>query len=134
MKNCCAFSDVVVTLRPLGRGEAVTADAVTVVTRELDSLPSGYFRSPAEVEGRIAQRTLGAGEVLLPTTVRPPAVVHRGQSVTVVARSGGFAVKTAGIALADAGIAERVRVRNASTGRLVEGIVRSGDTVEVAVE
>jgi flagella basal body P-ring formation protein FlgA len=43
-------------------------------------------------------------------------------------------VRTAGIAQADAGLAERVQVRNAATGRTVEGVVRSGDTVEVALE
>jgi flagella basal body P-ring formation protein FlgA len=60
--------------------------------------------------------------------------VRRGQSLTVVARAGGMSVRTTGVAQADAGLAERVRVRNASTGREVEGIVRSGDTVEVALE
>ncbi len=125
---------VVIAARPLGRLEVVTADDVAVVSRELAGLPAGYFRRPEEVVGRIAQRTIGSGEVLLPTTVRPPPLVRRGQSVTVVARAGSMSVRTAGVVEVDAGLAERVRVRNSATGRTVEGIVRSADTVEVALE
>ena len=129
-----AFEPVVVAARPLGRLQAVSADDVAVVPRELASVPAGYFRRAEDVVGRIAQRTIGPGEVLLPTSVRPPPLVHRGQSVTVIARARSMSVRTAGVALADAGLAERVQVRNATTGRTVEGVVRSGDTVEVALE
>jgi flagellar basal body P-ring formation protein FlgA len=129
-----AQEPVVIAARPLGRLQAVTAEDVTIVPRDLSSVPAGYFRRVEDVVGRIAQRTIGPGEVLLPTTVRPPPLVHRGQSVTVLARARSMSVRTAGIAQSDAGLAERVQVRNAATGRTVEGVVRSGDTVEVALE
>jgi len=112
----------------------VSAEDVAVVPRELSSVPAGYFRRPEDVVGRIAQRTIGSGEVLSPTTVRPPPLVRRGQSVTVVAHAGSMSVRTAGFVQSDAGLAERVQVRNAATGRTVEGIVRSSDTVEVSLE
>jgi flagella basal body P-ring formation protein FlgA len=129
-----AQEPVVIAARPLGSLQVVTAEDVTVVPRELASVPAGYFRRAEDVVGRIAQRTIGSGEVLLPTTVRPPPLVRRGQSVTVLAHAGSMSVRTAGVAQADAGLAERVQVRNASTGRTIEGVVRSGDTVEVSLE
>jgi flagella basal body P-ring formation protein FlgA len=125
---------VVIAARPLGRGAVLAADDVAVVDRDLAGLPAGYFRRAEDVVGNVAQRTVGAGEVLLPATARPPPLVRRGQTVTLVARAGTLLVRTAGVVEADAGRAERVRVRNTSTGREVEGIVRSGDTVEVALE
>jgi flagellar basal body P-ring formation protein FlgA len=129
-----AQEPVVVAARPLGRLQVVTAEDVAVVPRELASVPAGYFRRAEDVVGRIAQRTIGSGEVLVPAVVRPPPRVRRGQSVTVVARAGSMSVRTAGIVQADAGLAESVQVRNAATGRNVEGVVRSGDTVEVSLE
>jgi flagellar basal body P-ring formation protein FlgA len=129
-----AQEPVVIAARPLGRLQVVTAEDVTIVPRDLASVPAGYFRRAEDVVGRIAQRTIGPGEVLLPTAVRPPPLVHRGQSVTVIARAKSLSVRTAGVVQADAGLAERVHVRNTVTGRTVEGIVRSGDTVEVALE
>jgi len=129
-----ALEPVVVAARPLGRLQTVTAEDVAVVPRELASVPAGYFRRAEDVLGRVAQRTIGPGEVLLPAAVRPPPLVRRGQSVTVIARARSLSVRTSGIVQADAGLAERVQVRNAATGRTVEGVVRSGDTVEVALE
>ncbi len=129
-----AQEPVVIAARPLGRLQVVTAEDIAVVPRELASVPAGYFRRAEDVVGRIAQRTIGSGEVLLPTTVRPPPLVRRGQSVTVIAHAGSMSVRTAGFVQSDAGLAERVHVRNAATGRTVEGVVRSSDTVEVSLE
>ncbi|HUO80432.1 MAG TPA: flagellar basal body P-ring formation chaperone FlgA [Steroidobacteraceae bacterium] len=129
-----AQEPVVIAARPLGRLQVVAIEDLAVVPRDLASVPAGYFRRAEDVVGRIAQRTIGSGEVLLPATVRPPPLVHRGQSVTVLAHAGGMSVRTAGVVLADAGLAERVQVRNAASGRLIEGVVRSSDTVEVALE
>ncbi len=129
-----AQEPVVVAARPLGRLQAVTAADLMVVPRDLSSVPAGYFRQAEDVVGRIAQRTIGSGEVLVPALVRAPPVVHRGQSVTVIARAGTMSVRTSGVVQADAGLAERVQVRNATTGRTVEGVVRSGDIVEVSLE
>jgi len=129
-----AEEPVVIAAHPLGRLEVVTASDVALVSRDLASIPTGYFRSLDDVVGRIAQRTIGPGEVLSPTTVRPPPLVRRGQTVTLIARAGGLAVRSAGVVQGDGGLAERVRVRNAASGRTVEGFVRSSDTVEVLVE
>jgi len=129
-----AEEPVVIAARPLGRLEVVTAADVTLVRRDLAGLPSGYFRSVDDVVGRIAQRTIGSGEVLSPSTARRPPLVRRGQTVTLIARAGGLAVRSAGVVQGDGGLDERVRVRNSASGRTVEGFVRSSDTVEVRVE
>jgi flagella basal body P-ring formation protein FlgA len=129
-----ADEPVAVAARPLSRLAVVTADDLLFVTRDVGSLPGGYFRHPEDVIGRIAQRTIGAGEVLAADVVRQPPLVHHGQAVTLVAQSGGLNVRAPGIAQADAGLAERVRVRNTVTSRMVEGVVRSAQTVEVLLE
>ena len=72
--------------------------------------------------------------MLGPGAVRAPPVVRRGQSVTLVVRNGGLTVRATGVVLADAGLAERVRVRNTTTSRRVEGVIRSADSVEVSLE
>ena len=125
---------MVVAARPLGRLEVVQPEDVMLVPRDLGALPAGFFRRPSDVVGRIAQRTIGAGEVLLPTTVRPPPLVRRGQTVTLLVHAGGLSVRSSGIALGDAGLAERVQVRNSSSAKQVEGFVRSADLVEVSLE
>ncbi|MBS0373543.1 MAG: flagellar basal body P-ring formation protein FlgA [Proteobacteria bacterium] len=129
-----AEEPVAIAAGPLGRGQVLRAEDVAIVSREIGSLPAGYFRRAEEVIGRLAQRTIGPGELLLPQNVRPPALVRRGQTVTLLAHAGSFQVRSSGIAENDGGLEERVRVRSAGSGRMVEGVVRSGDTVEVSLE
>ena len=134
MVRVVAEEKVVIAARALARLQVVMPEDVTVLPRELASLPAGYFRRSDEVVGHIVQRNIGAGEVLSPGTVHAPVLVRRGQSVTLLVSGGGLSVRTTGFVLADAGLAERVQVRNAATSRLVEGVVRSADTVEVSLE
>jgi flagellar basal body P-ring formation protein FlgA len=129
-----AEESVVVAARTLSRLQPVAAEDIEVVPRELATLPAGYFRRPEEVIGRLADRNVGVGEVLDPRLVRSPPIIKRGQSVTLIVSSGGISVRAAGVALADAGLAERVRVRNTATSRLLEGVARSAEVVEVALE
>ncbi len=129
-----AEEPVVIAARPLSRLQVVDADDITVVPRDLATLPGGYFRRAEDVLGHIAQRNVGAGEILDPHSVRAPPLVRRGQTVTLIVRSGGLSVHAAGVVLGDAGLDERVSVRNAATSRLLQGVVRSSETVEVLLE
>jgi flagella basal body P-ring formation protein FlgA len=61
----------------------------------------------------------------------PSNAIHRGQQVTLISGSGDFQVRVGAVALADGRIADRIRVQNLSSQRVVEGIVRSASEVEV---
>ena len=126
---------VVVTTHPLMRQVVLGPGDLTVVEREITLLPGGFYRSPEALYGTVTGRMLGTGEVLTPTVVQIPPVIRRGQQVTVVARHGGLEVRQAGVALADAGLAQRVQVQTGA-GRgthAIEGVVRAADLVEVAL-
>jgi flagella basal body P-ring formation protein FlgA len=129
-----AEEPVVIAARPLSRLQPVAADDITVVPRDLASLPGGYFRRAQDVLGHIVQRNVGAGEILDAHSVRAPPLVRRGQTVTLIVHSGGLNVRAAGVVLGDAGLDERVSVRNAATARMLQGVVRSSETVEVLLE
>jgi flagella basal body P-ring formation protein FlgA len=126
--------DVVVAVRPIPRGQSIGAADLEVVRRDVGMLTAGHFRAANAVVGRVAQRPIGAGEVVVPAVAKSPPVVRRGQQVTLLASAAGLQVRVEAVALADAGVADRVRVRNLATGRQVEGVVRSAETVEVALE
>jgi flagella basal body P-ring formation protein FlgA len=126
--------DVVVAVRPIPRGQPIGAADLEVVRRDVGVLTAGHFRAADAVVGRVAQRPIGAGEVVVPAIARSPPVVRRGQQVTLLASAAGLQVRVEAVALADAGVADRVRVRNLATGRQVEGVVRSAETVEVTLE
>ena len=76
-----------------------------------------------DAAGMVLKHPVPAGSVLAARFVEQPNVVKRGQRVRIVARSGGIAVRSAGEALADAAVGQRVRVRNSSSRTIIEGVV-----------
>jgi flagella basal body P-ring formation protein FlgA len=63
--------------------------------------------------------------------LRAPAIVERGQLVTLYWQAGGLKVSARGEARSAAAADGRVRVRNLSSGRDVDGVVREDGQVEV---
>jgi flagellar basal body P-ring formation protein FlgA len=71
--------------------------------------------------------------VLTPNDAQPQRLVRRGETVTVVSRSGGIEVRAGGTALTDGARGERIRVRNDSSRRIVEGVVTAAGRIEVTL-
>lgn len=122
---------VVVAARPLPLGVALAADDLVLAERDVHALPRGYYTRIEDAVGLEVGRAIGAGEALTPAVARAGTVVRRGQQVILLARTDGIAVRMKGEALSDGGVGHRVRVRNLSSARELEGIVRSAGVVEV---
>ena len=121
------FGKVLVATHPLGRGDQVSASDVRPVERDLSKLPYGYFSAVADARGKVVQRTVAAGAVLIPGMLKARQLVHRGDRVLVTAETGALQVQMAGKALSAGGAGDRVRVQALSSKRVVEGtVVRQG--------
>lgn len=92
---------------------------------------SGYFGSVESALGLKVRQPILKGRALTPNQLEADHVVRRGQSVTLVVSSGGLKLNMSGKALIDGAIGQRIRVENSSSGRVVEGIVRSREHVEI---
>jgi len=124
---------VVVLARPVPRGAALTAQDIDVEMREAGGLGSGYFEDPAAVLGKVLTRPGSPGQVVVPTLVAGAVAVKRGQQVTLTANSGGILVRMEGTALADGSVGDRLKVKNNSSARVVEGTVLSDGSVEIGL-
>jgi flagella basal body P-ring formation protein FlgA len=71
--------------------------------------------------------------VLTPAMLAAVPLVSRGQQVTLEAQTDGVHIRMGGEALAEAALGQRVRVKNLSSERVVEGVVRSDEVVEVSL-
>ena len=77
--------------------------------------------------------TLKPGAVLSPGQLRRPPAVKRGSQVTILGRAGGIEVRMSGKALSDGARGQRIKVRNSSSSRQIEGTVIARGTVEVTL-
>jgi flagella basal body P-ring formation protein FlgA len=122
---------VAVAAHAIVSGSVLTPADLRVEQHDVTELPPGYLDDPAIAVGRTAARPISGGTVLSNQQLVASRVLQRGQTVTLVADAGGMSVRMAGRALADAMVNQRVRVQNLSSGKIVEGIARSEQVVEI---
>jgi flagella basal body P-ring formation protein FlgA len=126
-----SLATVLVARYALPREAALTAADFEPQTRRVPGLLSGYLTDAAALAGQRLKRPLRAGEALSRDALAPAFLIHRGQQVVLVAHAPGIDVRMAGVALSDGRVADRIDVRNLSSQRVVEGVVRSDSEVEM---
>ncbi len=124
--------EVLVLAAPATRGQSLSGADVTRRQVEVDGLAHLYVRSADELAGRHLIRPAPAGVPLPVAWLAPDKIVQRGQAVTLVASADGIRIRAPGRALADGALAERVRVQNLSSLKVVEGVVENGSEVRVS--
>jgi flagella basal body P-ring formation protein FlgA len=124
---------VVILTHNIRMGQPITADALTVESRDTAALGFGYLSDPAQAVGKTLRRPLAAGTALTPEVLAAVPSIRRGQQVTLLGRAGAFEVRASGKAMGDGGAGERIAVENETSKRIVEGVVRDGGVVEVAL-
>lgn len=126
------WRQVLVANRPLIRGDGIVAADVHAEERDVTRLPYGYVASLDQVAERSLSRPVGSGSVLTPGALGGRQTVRAGDHVQLLAELDGIAVRAEGVALGSGDSGARLRVRNGSSGRVVDAIVR-GPGVVVAL-
>jgi flagellar basal body P-ring formation protein FlgA len=124
-------SPVTIAAHAIVAGSVLTDKDVRVEQRDVAALPPGYMDDPSVAVGLTASRPISSGAVITNQFLVAAKAVQRGQTVTLVADTGGMSVRMAGRALSDGLVNQRVRVQNLSSGKIVEGIARSEQVVEI---
>jgi len=127
-------ADVWVTRTSLPRGHLLTPDDVVKDQRDVSRLPGGYIAEVAQLSGKRLKQPLRAGSVVVPSALIARRLIRRGQTVTLRAGTGSVNIRMTGKALGDGALDQRIRVENMASGRVVEGLVRSAELVEVLVQ
>jgi flagella basal body P-ring formation protein FlgA len=125
--------DVLVLTQALPRGTLLESSYFRQERYDISQLPRGYFTDVQAAEHMVLRRPLQAGTVLAPSMVEPPRLVQRGQRVVLVAETDTVSVRMEGEALSHGVRGDRVRVRNLSSRRIVEGVVLSHGVVGVSM-
>jgi flagella basal body P-ring formation protein FlgA len=124
-------ASVLVARRSMARDVEVSPGDFTLTARRVPGLVSAYITDPAALAGQRLGRPIASGEPLTVDTLAPANLIHRGQQVVLLAHVGGLEVRMAGVALGDGRASDRIKVQNQSSQRVVEGIVRSANEIEI---
>lgn len=124
------YRQVLVTTRPLARGDSVGLGDVHSEERDITRLGYGYVNNLDQVAGRSLARPLSPGTVLQPGQLNGREMVRAGDQVELIAQLDGIEVRTTGQALDGGDTGTRLRVRNGHSGQIVPGIVLAAGEVK----
>jgi flagellar basal body P-ring formation protein FlgA len=98
------------------------------------SKAGAVFESREAVLGKVARRTLLAGQPIPVNGIRDPYAVNQGAPVLIVFEADGLVITARGTALQSGGAGDQVSVRNVSSGTTIIGIVRADGSVRVGTQ
>jgi len=128
------YQSVLVAARVLPKGSSLTADDLVLAERDTGRMNYGYLVRLEDAVGQRLRRPLGLGDALTPANLETPALITRGQRVTLEARGRGLTVRMAGVAEADGIRGQIIPVKNLRSGEKVQAVVRSAKAVEVLLQ
>jgi flagella basal body P-ring formation protein FlgA len=122
---------VVISRGFIPRGTVLTREHLTIAEREINAASQGYLKDMDAALGMKLKHPIREGLVITPVMLERPALVKRGDEVTILSRSNSLEVRMKGSALANGAEGDRIRVRNLNSSRIVEGVVRADGAVVV---
>lgn len=125
------YQDVVVAARPLRRLLPIAAEDVKIERRLVTGLPAGPLARVEEAVGLLASREIRAGEAFSSKLVQPPALVRRGEIVTLIVEGEGVTITARGQAKEEGQRGQMIRVMNLSSKKELYGRVEGERQVKI---
>jgi len=120
---------VLVAATALRSGHTLNETDFKQDVRDLALTPDA-LTDPTLAVGRMLRRTVKDGQVIQARLLNGAETIRRGQAVQIEANSGPIHVSVPGTAMQNGAIDEVIRVKNASTGKVIFARVTGADTVE----
>jgi flagella basal body P-ring formation protein FlgA len=125
-------ANIAVSRRKLGSREALNFDSVAFKWKAIPAIGKPLFKETSIEELRI-KRDFASGKILLKSDVEISPLGEVGDQVSIYLNSNGLKVRSIGKLLEKAYLGKKVRVKNISTQRILEGRVIKPDLIEVVL-
>lgn len=116
---------------PQVQGARLGASDVVAETRLVGGLAVGYVTDLTALARETVRHPLPAGAILTANDLLPDYMVRQGEQVTLVASIDGIQVRAAGLALESGRYGGLIRVQNATSAKVVQGVVEGDRVVDV---
>ena len=124
------FAKFVVMTKSLQTGEIISPNDVRLATHNANP-GVGYFRDINDVVGRKAKRAININQIIRTRHLELDYAIQKDQSVIIESKIGPVTVVSAGIAVDDAQLGELVKVKNRTSGLVVEGVAISEKKIRI---
>ena len=121
---------VLVATSKIGKGSVLDNNNIDVILKDQATLRGETMTNDEGIIGAKAKRSISKGSSI---TKRNICLVCKGETVTIIAKSNSFIIKTAGTALSNGGIGDQVSVKNTRSGRTISAQVKAINKVVITL-
>ena len=125
------FAPVLMSTRPLARGDLVGAADVEMVEADLSTLRQSYLHESTLAVGMEVKRAMPANSVVSREALAQPLLIKRGDTVVMSAQSGPVTIRQQGIAMQNGELGAQIPVRNTNSDIVVRAVVSGPGQVGV---
>ena len=126
------YREVLVATRALRRNTLLSAADLELKKIRIAPRFGSALTDRARIVGFETTRSLNVGQPILAEHIRKPNIVKRGQQVLLSGGISGISVRVQGEAMMDGAVGDRIKVRNQSSQRVVEGVIDSDGVIRIA--
>lgn len=125
------YGPMLVAARDLRPEQLLTAADVRLEEHEVENRSEFYLEDPKLVVGRVPNRVIRSGTPITDGVLQNPVVINTGAPIQLVASYNGVKITTEGVALQKGRVGNIIRVRNATSAKILRGRVIDATTVEI---
>lgn len=130
--NQTAGEVVLIPNRVIYPGETIELAALKQVTLMAGRhKPDAVATRAAELQGKVAKRTLLPGRYIPSTAIREAWLVEQGAAVQVFFIAGGLTISATAVTLQPGAAGDLVKVRNVDSGKILSGTVMADGTIRI---
>lgn len=124
---------VLIPNRVIYPGETIGLGALKEVTLAPGRRkPDGMITVAAELDGKVAKRTLLPGRYIPANSVREAWLVEQGATVQVFFTAGVLTISASAVTLQAGSAGDLIKVRNVDSGKVLSGTVMADGSVQVS--
>jgi len=126
-----SYKQVLVTVKPLARNDVLSVGDMRLEAKDVALLQKGYLSDANEALGKQSVRFVPAGSVLYQGLFTAPALVKRGETVSIQSGKPGLLISSTGVAMMDGVKGQQIKVKNVSSKRVIQATVIQPGLVNV---
>jgi|GEM_PF-3145291 len=112
-------------------GQVITEEDIVWQKMPISRLTRDTVLTAEEIIGKTPTRMLGTTRIIKADDLRVPPVITRQSTVHMNYKSKNLTIQAVGQALEDGAVGDKIRVRNTSSGTMLEGIVTAAGQVQI---
>lgn len=122
---------VLIAKHPLPKGHTLSPTDTEWKEFNQNRVPADSVKELPMIQGKITSRFVAAGRPLQTGLLSDPITIFKDDIVQIIYDSKGMQVSSTGIALQNGATGEKIRVRNRSSQREVEGRIKSPGVIKI---